>query len=88
MTFNFKIKQTIIQLAGESGFKLLTPRGQKILEMRFGLGKYIPQTRGDVAKEFDVTRTRISQIENNALSKLLIYYGTLLRHPSCKTTDL
>jgi len=48
----------------------LTPREQKILEMRFGLIDGMNHTLEEVGKEFDVTRERIRQIEAKALEKI------------------
>lgn len=48
----------------------LTPREQKILEMRFGLTDGVSHTLEEVGKEFDVTRERIRQIEAKALDKI------------------
>jgi len=48
----------------------LTPREQKILEMRFGLADGIQHTLEEVGKEFGVTRERIRQIEAKALDKI------------------
>ncbi len=48
----------------------LSPREQKILEMRFGLGDGVTHTLEEVGKEFDVTRERIRQIEAKALEKI------------------
>jgi len=48
----------------------LTPREQKILEMRFGLADGVTHTLEEVGKEFDVTRERIRQIEAKALEKI------------------
>jgi len=48
----------------------LTPREQKILEMRFGLLDGVTHTLEEVGKEFDVTRERIRQIEAKALEKI------------------
>jgi RNA polymerase primary sigma factor len=50
----------------------LTPREQRILRMRFGIGMS-DHTLEEVGKEFGVTRERIRQIEAKALEKL--------RHP-------
>ncbi len=50
--------------------KDLSPREQKILEMRFGLSDGIAHTLEEVGKEFDVTRERIRQIEAKALEKI------------------
>jgi RNA polymerase primary sigma factor len=48
----------------------LTPREQKILEMRFGLVDGVSHTLEEVGREFDVTRERIRQIEAKALDKI------------------
>lgn len=48
----------------------LTPREQKILEMRFGLTDGVTHTLEEVGREFDVTRERIRQIEAKALDKI------------------
>lgn len=48
----------------------LTPREQKILEMRFGLLDGVGHTLEEVGKEFDVTRERIRQIESKAIEKM------------------
>jgi len=48
----------------------LTPREQKILQMRFGLGDGIAHTLEEVGQEFGVTRERIRQIEAKALEKI------------------
>jgi RNA polymerase sigma factor RpoD-like protein len=52
----------------------LTPREEKILRMRFGIGEQSDHTLEEVGKDFFVTRERIRQIEAKALRKL--------RHPS------
>ncbi len=48
----------------------LTPREQKILEMRFGLSDGVAHTLEEVGQEFGVTRERIRQIEAKALEKI------------------
>lgn len=52
----------------------LTPREERVLRMRFGIGERSDHTLEEVGKSFDVTRERIRQIEAKALRKL--------RHPS------
>jgi len=52
----------------------LTPREEKVLRMRFGIGMNTDHTLEEVGKQFGVTRERIRQIEAKALRKL--------RHPS------
>ena len=48
----------------------LTPREQKILEMRFGLDDGITHTLEEVGNEFGVTRERIRQIEAKSLERI------------------
>ena len=52
----------------------LTPREEKVLRMRFGIGEKSDHTLEEVGKDFAVTRERIRQIEAKALRKL--------RHPT------
>ena len=52
----------------------LTPREEKVLRMRFGIGQKADHTLEEVGRDFAVTRERIRQIEAKALRKL--------RHPS------
>ena len=53
----------------------LTPREQKILEMRFGLVDGVAHTLEEVGREFDVTRERIRQIEAKALERIQKHAG-------------
>lgn len=48
----------------------LSPREQRILEMRFGLTDGVAHTLEEVGQEFEVTRERIRQIESKALEKI------------------
>jgi RNA polymerase primary sigma factor len=48
----------------------LTPREEKILRLRFGIGEASDHTLEEVGRDFSVTRERIRQIEAKALSKL------------------
>ncbi len=52
----------------------LTPREEKVLRMRFGIGEKSDHTLEEVGRDFTVTRERIRQIEAKALRKL--------RHPT------
>ena len=58
----------------ESVLKTLTPREEKVIKMRFGVGDGSEHTLEEVGQNFTVTRERIRQIEAKALRKL--------RHPS------
>ncbi len=49
---------------------VLTPREEKILRMRFGIGEKTDHTLDEISLEFDITRERIRQIEARALQKL------------------
>ena len=49
---------------------MLSPREQKVLELRFGLGGGHPRTLDDVGRVFDLTRERIRQIETRSLKRL------------------
>ncbi len=53
----------------------LSPREQKILEMRFGLIDGVAHTLEEVGREFDVTRERIRQIEAKALERIQKHGG-------------
>jgi len=48
----------------------LTPREERVLRMRFGIGMATDHTLEEVGKQFSVTRERIRQIEAKALRKL------------------
>ena len=52
----------------------LTPREERVLRMRFGIGMNTDHTLEEVGQQFSVTRERIRQIEAKALRKL--------KHPS------
>jgi len=65
-----------INLSGqtEEVLKTLTPREERVLRLRFGIGDGCDHTLEEVGQQFDVTRERIRQIEAKALRKL--------RHPT------
>jgi RNA polymerase primary sigma factor len=69
---NLKLKEQIASV-----LKTLTPREEKIIKMRFGLGDGRPHTLEEVGQTFALTRERIRQIEAKAFRKL--------RHPSCSS---
>ena len=58
----------------ENVLRTLTPREEKVIKMRFGVGDGSEHTLEEVGQNFAVTRERIRQIEAKALRKL--------RHPS------
>ncbi|MDD5556161.1 MAG: RNA polymerase sigma factor RpoD [bacterium] len=58
----------------ESVLATLTPREQRVLALRFGLGDGSPRTLEEVGRVFSVTRERVRQIEAKALRKM--------RHPT------
>ncbi|MBI5076753.1 sigma-70 family RNA polymerase sigma factor [Candidatus Falkowbacteria bacterium] len=64
------LKDYVLQIIKE-----LSPREQKILEMRFGLTDGVAHTLEEVGQEFDVTRERIRQIEAKALEKIQQFPG-------------
>ena len=51
-------------------FHGLTPREEKVIRMRFGIGETDSFTLDEIGKEFGVTRERIRQIEAKAVIKL------------------
>jgi RNA polymerase primary sigma factor len=53
---------------------MLTPREERVLRLRFGIGVKWDHTLEEVGTDFNVTRERIRQIEAKALEKL--------RHPT------
>jgi RNA polymerase primary sigma factor len=66
--------QTSLKDQTQSVLKTLTPREEKVLKLRFGVGDGSEHTLEEVGQSFTVTRERIRQIESKALRKL--------RHPS------
>ena len=67
----------VISSLGEATRKVLatlTPREERVLRLRFGIGQVHDHTLEEVGQDFEVTRERIRQIEAKALRKL--------RHPS------
>ena len=66
--------QSNLKSATNKVLSSLTPREEKVLRMRFGIGMQSDYTLEEVGKQFSVTRERIRQIEAKALRKL--------KHPS------
>ena len=69
-----QVINTNLQEMTEAVLKTLTPREEKVIKMRFGVGDGSEHTLEEVGQNFAVTRERIRQIETKALRKL--------RHPS------
>ena len=60
-----KLKESATQI-----LSTLTPREERVIRMRFGIGMVTDHTLEEVGRQFSVTRERIRQIEAKALSKL------------------
>ena len=69
MAIHTNLKETCTRILSS-----LTPREERVLRMRFGIGMNTDHTLEEVGKQFNVTRERIRQIEAKALRKL--------KHPS------
>lgn len=65
---------TLLREQLENVLDTLTPREQKVLTLRFGIGDGTPRTLEEVGRVFNVTRERVRQIEAKALRKM--------RHPT------
>ena len=63
-----------LKTAVTASLATLTPREERVLRKRFGIGLPTDYTLNEIGKEFRVTRGRIRQIEAKALRKL--------KHPS------
>ena len=68
------LKETVTRVLAS-----LTPREERVLRMRFGIGMNTDHTLEEVGQQFSVTRERIRQIEAKALRKL--------KHPSRVAED-
>ncbi len=68
------LKETVTRVLAS-----LTPREERVLRMRFGIGMNTDHTLEEVGQQFSVTRERIRQIEAKALRKL--------KHPSPEPED-
>jgi len=64
---------TLLREQMDDVLQTLTPREQKVLSLRFGIGDGSPRTLEEVGRVFNVTRERVRQIEAKALRKM--------RHP-------
>ena len=68
------IQSNLSEVPFYQNFASLTPREERVLRMRFGIGMNTDHTLEEVGLQFSVTRERIRQIEAKALRKL--------KHPS------
>jgi RNA polymerase primary sigma factor len=66
--------QSNLRDATTRALAMLTPREERVIRMRFGIGMSADQTLAEVGDQFSVSRERIRQIEAKALRKL--------KHPS------
>ena len=48
----------------------LTPREEKIISLRYGLGGHMPRTQREIAAKLGISRSYVSRIEKRALEKL------------------
>jgi len=55
---------------GRHPHKTLSPKEEKVIRLRFGIGCEREHTLEEIGQEFDVTRERIRQIEAKALRQL------------------
>ena len=67
--FNFAARRNLVQELRKV-LAVLTPREEKVLRLRFGIGEKTDHTLDEISQEFDLTRERIRQIEARALQKL------------------
>lgn len=59
------LRKTMTRVLGN-----LTPREERVLRMRYGIGTRTDHTLEEIGRQFSVTRERVRQIEANALRKL------------------
>jgi len=77
------LERSLMQLAAadiDRALSILHERERQILRFRYGLDRGEPRTLAEVGEQFHLSRERIRQIENRAMSKL--------RHPSAPTSVL
>jgi RNA polymerase sigma factor (sigma-70 family) len=67
--FNAAVKRNLAQQTRRV-LAVLTPREEKVLRMRFGIGEKTDHTLDEISRMFNLTRERIRQIEAQALRKL------------------
>ncbi len=62
-------RETVYKLHGAVK-QALSPREQKVIILRYGLGKQEPLTQSEVAEHLGISRSYVSRIEKKALQKL------------------
>ena len=71
MSPNQETQREMVRNEISSAVASLPPRERKILELRFGLGNKIrPYTLEEIGLEFGISRERVRQLQNVALSRL------------------
>ena len=59
------LRETVTRMLGT-----LTPKEERVLRMRFGIGTKSDHTLDEIGRQFSVTRERIRQIEKKAIQKM------------------
>jgi hypothetical protein len=64
------MEQDVTKVLNKIFHKFLTPREERVIRMRFGIGTWSDSTLEEVGLQFQVTLERIRHIEQNAMKKL------------------
>jgi RNA polymerase sigma factor (sigma-70 family) len=64
------MEQDVTKVLNKIFHKFLTPREERVIRMRFGIGTWSDSTLEEVGLQFEVTQERIRHIEQNAMKKL------------------
>ena len=64
------MEQDVTKVLNKIFHKFLTPREERVIRMRFGIGTWSDATLAEVWLQFEVTQERIRHIEQNAMKKL------------------
>jgi RNA polymerase sigma factor (sigma-70 family) len=64
------MEQDVTKVLNKIFHKFLTPREERVIRMRFGIGTWSDATLAEVGLQFEVTQERIRHIEQNAMKKL------------------
>jgi len=67
---NQATQQELVKDEIRGAVESLPPREKKVLELRFGLGDKRPYTLEEIGREFGISRERVRQLQNVALSRL------------------